>query len=245
MAKQYQISYFIKAFDQATATLDKIEKKLDKLDKSYEKVTDKKNNQARTNLILAKTEEQLIKNSRAKTNALHAEKRAIETHSNKVENALKKQNSATDVQIKKTKTLADLEIEKKKNLNDSIILTKKTLDAKKIAFDHDQKVEKLKTESIKTEIAKNRLATTEILNNSRIQKSRDSLAKQAGRDQRRQQLQRYTDLSHAQESARSTMLYMATPATANALFALRNTMNMEQLGIRMRGRRKQNHARNG
>lgn len=54
------------------------------------------------------------------------------------------------------------------------------------------------------------------------------------RNERRLRLQRYTDLSHAQESARAAMLYVSTPATANAAFAIKNAMTMEQMGIRMR-----------
>ncbi len=69
------------------------------------------------------------------------------------------------------------------------------------------------------------------------EKAERDLARQEAqrvRNQRRQKLQRYTDLSHAQESARGAMLYVSTPAAANAAFAIRNAMTMEQLGIRMR-----------
>jgi hypothetical protein len=58
--------------------------------------------------------------------------------------------------------------------------------------------------------------------------------RQQERNERRVRLQRYTDLSHAQESARAAMLYVSTPAAANAAFAIRNAMTMEQMGIRMR-----------
>lgn len=68
----------------------------------------------------------------------------------------------------------------------------------------------------------------------RASKAASRFEYQKERAQRRQQLQKYTDLSHAQESARAAMMYVSTPAAANAAFAIRNAMTMEQLGIRMR-----------
>jgi hypothetical protein len=93
----------------------------------------------------------------------------------------------------------------------------------------------------KREKSAEKAANAEISRINKINKERDRAAKNAvrqeaqrERNQRRQRLQRYTDLSHSQESARAAMMYVSAPAAANAAFAIRNAMSMEQLGIRMR-----------
>jgi len=232
--KDYQIKLLLQALDNASPAIRDAIKSVKALEKVKDDAERKELLRNRSRLAKAKYTELEIKNSRAKVNAKYAEMRAEETHATKVASANKKIKESTKIRLDQEKKLSDIRTKALKDEKLELFNHKKKINnikeqtaAKKSLLDVKVKENQLETSNARTLVARDR-ADSYFANKS--QREREN----AIRNQRRQQLQRYTDLSHAQESARAAMMYVSTPTTANAAFAVRNAMTMEQLGIRMR-----------
>lgn len=233
-SKDYQINLLIKAIYDAKNSIKESINDIKKLEKVKDEADKKDLLRNRNRITKAKAAELEIKNSRAKVNAKFAEMRAEETHSTKVKNANKKIIESTKIKIEQEKKLSDIKVKSLKDQKQEDSKSKAKLNrikeetaAKKSLLDIDTKQIKLEDAKIKSAVIQDRANTYFSTKESKLNQQRE-------RNERRVRLQRYTDLSHAQESARAAMLYVSTPAAANAAFAVRNAMTMEQMGIRMR-----------
>jgi len=227
VSKQYQISYLLKAVDQATSTMQAVQKQIDELGKSYDKLTKKKLDLARVGFLNAKTDEQTIKNSRAKVNAKFAEARAEETHATKVKSSIKKIEDSVKRRADQDKKIDRLRIKRIEDLNKENLSSIKEINLSK------QRKE-AKTSDLR--IQKEEIGVKKTLVD--LAKKEDSLAYQRSQREQRQQnksqFKNRREVFDAANSARSAMFYAAAPATAAAIFSLKSAMDLEQQKLNLR-----------
>jgi hypothetical protein len=215
VSKQYQISYLLKAVDQATSTMQAVQKQIDELGKSYDKLNAKNTKLSKTKALSV---DQIRKKEVEYTNFWKQEldKRA---------NASKKiaDQEAKRAKLSKTKALSIDQIRKKEV--EYTNFWKQELDKRAKAS------EALAAKEIKTReralSEKQKIEAREIRERERAVRRQQNLANKSQFKNRR-------EVFDAANSARSAMFYAAAPATAAAIFSLKSTMDLEQQKLNLR-----------
>lgn len=215
MAKDFQITWILKAVDNATATLANVEKHLNKMNKAYEKADRKAAGLARTRIVAAKAEEQEIKNARANIN--------LKNHEIKSSALLSKQISAQTLLLKETTAAR---ISSTKAIEESKAKTKETIDLGKVVTQQG-------LNTIKINEAKARSADKLAISNNAVIRSNNSLKKSEASLAKFQYRQRTENINAAHSMASTAMTRVAAPAAIGTGFGLKNAMQREQLNMRL------------
>lgn len=227
MAKDFQIRYIIEAVDKATATLAKVTKSLKDMDSIREKSAKRSSINAEKVLADYKKEQIALSRKRREYSQFWAEQL------NSRDKEVLSQQKARDKSMKMQER-AILDKRKKDQIIERGWKAEMASRAKAEEKINQQRIKdenRVIQQKIRAQQAS--LREEEKINQQRINSARRE-AKEKIRQEKRFQSARRQSANETYGMSRSAATAITAPTAVNAMFALKNAMTMEQMGIRLR-----------
>lgn len=227
MAKDFQIRYIIEAVDKATATLAKVEKQLKDMDAVRERSARRASVNAAA--VLADYKKEQIALSRKRKDYAQFWTEQLNSRDKEVQAQQK-------ARLKSKKIEEQASISKRKSEVEYVDFWKKQLDSKQKAEDKViQKRIKSENNALQQKIRAEQAAfkMEEQINRQRINQAKREAAARI-REEQRVKRARIQSANETYGMSKGMAASITAPTAVNAMFALKNAMTMEQMGIRLR-----------